>query len=366
MAKKNKKFRFPWFALFMVLYAALFLVGARYGLEWFWGYIEAYELSQPEHAITHYMEQLSNDAFYEASAEAIAQLDSNLITEEACHAMIDNAVAGGVTYARNRKESTSEKNVYMLLSGERTIGKVVTEPGEPDEYGFRVWSATEDSFDFTFLMGTGKTVTVPHDFTVSINGIALDESYITQTGIQYATLKDYYKQFEGLPYMVTYETPGIWGSQALLVTDPAGNIVTIDETTDMEAFMRNCTQEEQDQIMLLTSDFLDQFMVFVSCPTESRRAEYKTLCQYIVDDSPLEKRMYESINGLSWVSQQEAELVEMKLNNCTNMGNGRYLCDVTYVSKTTRYTGSTTDTTNTKIIILAGESQMLIESMQNY
>ena len=55
--------------------------------------------------------------------ELIAQLDSNLITEEECRTMIDNAVAEGITYAKNNKESTSERHVYMLLSGKQTIGK---------------------------------------------------------------------------------------------------------------------------------------------------------------------------------------------------------------------------------------------------
>ena len=243
MAKK-KKFRFPWLLAFMVVYAVAALIGIRYGLEWLWGYMEDFEASQPEHAITQYMEQLSNDAFYQGAAAQIAQLDSNLISQEECRTMIDNAVAEGITYAKNNKESTSERHVYMLLSGKRTIGKVVTEPGQPDENGFRIWSVTEESFDFSFLMGTGTSITVPHNFIVSSNGTALDESYIVKSNIPYATLKDYYDVFEGLPYMVTYQTPAIWGKQALLVTDAAGKIVTIDESTDMESFIFTCTEEE--------------------------------------------------------------------------------------------------------------------------
>ena len=67
----------------------------------------------------------------------------NLITEAECHALIDQAVAEGITYAKNNKESNSERHVYMLLSGKRTIGKVVTQPGAPDENGLRIWNATE-------------------------------------------------------------------------------------------------------------------------------------------------------------------------------------------------------------------------------
>lgn len=363
---KNKKFRFPWFFFCMVLYAAAFLTATYFGLKWFWGYMEAFELSQPEHAISHYMAELSNENLYAGSAELMAQLDGNLITEEECRAMIDEAVAEGITYARNRKESTSEKNVYMLLSGDRTIGKVITEPGPADENGFRIWSATEESFDFSFLMGTGSTITVPHTLTVSVNGTALDESYITETGIRYASIEEYYDDFEGLPYMVTYTTPAIWGSQELVVTDAEGNAVTIDENTDLESFLYTCTQEEVDRVQAFATDFIDQYMTFISCNNDERKQEYKELIDYIVDDTALEDRMYDAMDGLQWVTRQNAELISMTVNSCIPLGEGRYLCDLTYISETTKYTGRTQDVTNTKIILVVSGKKLLAESMQNY
>lgn len=365
MAKKTK-FRFPWLLLFMVLYAAAALVGIKYGLEWFWGYMEDFEASQPEHAITRYMEQLSNDAFYKGAAEQITQLDSNLITEEECRTMIDNAVSGGITYAKNNKESSSERHVYMLLSGKQTIGKVVTQPGEPDENGFRIWSATEESFDFSFLMGTGTSITVPHNFTVSANGTALDESYIVESNIPYKTLEDYYGTYEGLPYMVTYKTPAIWGKQALLVTDAEGKIVTIDETTDMESFVYTCTQEEVEAVESLAEDFLKQYIVFISCSNAARKQEYKTLIGFIVDGAPLEDRMYDAMDGLQWVTKQKNKLLSIQFNSCMPLGEDRYLCDLTYTSETSKYEESSTDVTNTKIILVKSGKKLLIESMQNY
>ena len=365
MAKK-KKFRFPWFALFLVLWAVACLVATKYGLEWLWGYMEDFEASQPEHAITKYMDQLDNDALYRGSAELIAQLDSNLITEAECHAMIDNAVSEGITYAKNTKESNSERYVYMLLSGGKTIGKVVTTPGAPDENGFRIWSATEESFDFSFLMGTGASITVPNSFTVSANGTALDERYIIKDNIPFAPLKDYYDAFKDLPYMVTYQTPGIWGHQALLVTDANGKIVTIDENTDLEQFLYTCTQEEVDQIEAFATDFIEQYMVFISCTNAARKQEYKKLIEFIVDKTPLEERMYDAMDGLQWVTKQQTKLLDMQINSCISLGSGRYLCDLSYTAETIKYTGTTTDVTNAKIILVVSGKKLLAESMQNY
>ncbi len=364
MAKK--RFHFPWFYLVMVLYAAAFLTATYFGLQWLWGYMEGYEASQPEHAIEQYMAQLENEDLYAASQALISQLDSKLISPQDCQAMIDQAVSGGITYARNRKESTSDKHVYMLLSGEQTIGRVVTQPGAADERGFRIWSATEESFDFSFLMGAGDSITVPHTMTVTVNGYALDESYITKSNIPYESLRDYYDDFEGLPYMVTYETPGVWGTQEWVVTDESGAPVTIDADTDLEAFLPVCTQEELDRIHTFATDFIDQYMVFISCSNAVRKQEYKRLIDFIADGAPLEARMYEAMDGLQWVTRQNAELISMTVNSCLPLGESRYLCDLTYVSETTKYAGRTEDVTNTKIILVQNQGKLLAESMQNY
>jgi hypothetical protein len=254
----------------------------------------------------------------------------------------------------------------MLLSGKRTIGKVVTQPGQPDENGFRIWSATEESFDFSFLMGTGTSITVPHSFTVSANGTALDESYIVQRDIPYTTLKDYYGIFDNLPYMVTYQTPAIWGKQALLVTDQDGKIVTINESTDMESFLYTCTEEEVAKAKKCAEDFVKQYMVFISCTNAARKQEYKTLIGLIVDGAPLEDRMYEAMDGLQWVTKQKTKLLDIQFSNCILLGEGRYLCDLSYTTETTKYTGVTTEVTNTKIILVQSGKKLLIESMQNY
>jgi len=364
MAKK-KTFRFPVFFLCMVLYAVVFLCGTKFGLDWFWGYMEDYELSQPKYAIENYMEQLTNETLYQGAAAQIAQLDGNLVTKEQCHAMIDQAVSGGITYAKNNKTSTSERHVYMLLSDGKTIGTVVTQPGEPNESGFRVWSATEESFDFSFLMGSGSSITVPHNFTVSVNGTALDESYIIQSNIPYECLEVFYGELDDLPYMITYQTPAVWGDQALLVTDDSGKTVTIDDPADNESFLYNCSQEESSRLETFSKEFIQQYMTFVSCNEAVRSREYLKLIEYIVDDSPLESRMYEAIDGLQWVKHTN-KLLDIQINGCINLGNGRYLCDFSYTTQTNKYTSSSTDITNTKIILVEADGGLLAQSMQNY
>ena len=51
---------------------------------------------------------------------------------------------------------------------------------------------------------------------------------------------------------------------------------------------------------------------------------------------------------------------------CIPLGEDRYVCDLTYTAQTSKYTGVTTDVTNTKIILIRSGKKLLAESMQNY
>ena len=113
-------------------------------------------------------------------------------------------------------------------------------------------------------------------------------------------------------------------------------------------------------------DYIKQYMVFISCSNAARKQEYKTLIGFIVDGAPLEDRMYEAMDGLQWVTKQKTKLLDIKFNNCFPLGEDRYLCDLTYTAETSKYSESSTDVTNTKIILVKSGKKLLVESMQNY
>ena len=365
MAKQKR--RFPWFLVGCVVYAAVVLVAAFMGLKWFWTYMEAYETSRPTTAIDAYWKKLTFSKIYDSIADDISQLDTKLQPESETRSRIEQMVKTGISYARNAAESTDDRLVYMLQCDGKTIGKVSMVPGEEDEFGFTPWVVETDSFDFSFLMGVGKSITVPHNYTVTCNGIVLDESYIVKTGIQYETIKELYATYEDLPYMVTYETPGIWGEQVLAVQDPNGFAVTIDENTDMEAFLDTCTAEEKQAAEGYVKDFIDHYIAFIDSTEANREQNYDLLIEFIKDGNPLEERMYNAMEGLYWVRKQKVVLVELNFQNCICLGDGQYLVDLDYTTRATKLNGETEDTKTTSRIILIPEGNSFqINLMVNY
>lgn len=366
MAVKTKK-RFPRLAVGMILYALLFLAAAAFGLSWFWRYIEAYENTRPLTTMEAFMAQLDVSAIPDAATNVYDAVDPYLQSPDQSRQYVADTLSGGVSYARKLSECTDQQTVYTLLSGGKAIGKVILTALEADEFGFTPWQVTEVSYDFSHLLKdiTTTGITVPHDYTVYLNGVELTSDYITVDHIPYELLEDFYGDYQ-LPYLVTYETGPVLGESVLTVADADGNEVLIDEAADRSEYLHNCTEEELSRLDAIVDDFVGAYVDFSTRRGGDSYANYSKLKQYMVPDGDLAQRMYEAIAGLSWVSDRNAEITAQQVTHYVNLGSGRYLCDVTYDVKTRNYEGSLQVTNHAKLIILETDDGLKVEVMASY
>jgi len=367
MNKKTKKKGFKRFFLGLLIFAVIFSGLAFWGLTEFWNYIEAYELSRPKNTIDPFVLQLTKDQIAGSNADLLSQIDHNIQSEDACKQFILQSLTEDITYAQNISESDDTKLVYVLLHDNKPIGKVTLKPQEADKYGFTAWAVAEQSFDFSYLVGSKVTVTVPHDFTVYANGVALDSSYITQDNIQYDELKDYYKDYNP-PYMVTYSVDPILGDITLSFQDRSGSDVTLDENTDLAVYMNNCTESEETAIRNLLTPFLRSYVAFTSNQggKENSRNNYRDLTKYLVSGGDMADRMYNALDGLSWAKDSGSEIIETYTNHIVNLGNNRYLCDVTYIVEAEIYRDDPITVNDVKIIMVKTNSGLRVESLLVY
>ena len=349
----------------MTVYALLFVGLALFGLSRFWDYIASYENSRPQKAIDAYMASLDIRHVQDGSEDLIAGVDSNLQSEEACREVIADALSGGFSCARKLSECTDTKMVYMLLSGGKTIGKVTLEPLEADRYGFTPWAVSGDSFDLSFLLGQEVTVTVPHDHSVTVGGFTLTDDYLTETGIPYSYLKDYYAHYTP-PCMVTYRVPALLGTSEIRITDSMGNPVTAEEAADEDAALNNCSEAEAAALREITENFIGSYVAFTSCANNDRTGNYQRLVAYMVPDGALAQRMYDALGGLKWVSDRNAQILSLEIHRQVRFLDGRYLCDVTYVVSAREQSGMAETTQNLRILFLDTEDGLRAESMVSY
>ena len=349
----------------MLIYALVFLVIVTGGLWLLWDFMEAYEQSRPVNTIKNYVDQLTVEDLCEGSDQLLSTLDSNIQSPEESRQIIRDASTGAFSYAKKSAESSETRQVYVLRCGRQVVGQFVISAGEADRYGFRVWEVTEESFDLSYLMGESVSVTVPSDFTVSVNGFPLDSSYITEQDIPYTTLEAFYGEYP-LPTMVTYTADSFLGSYTMEVTDRNGKNVEITAETDYNPMLPACTDKELERIDELMDQFLTRYVAFTGSSSGTAGGNYNRLIRHLVPDGALAKRLYTAIDGLHFAQSLRDTIKKTQVNQYANLGNGRFYCDITYDVETVGKKGPVMMTYNMKVIMLETEEGLRVEGMTRY
>lgn len=362
---KVKKSHWGRFFFCMFLYAVVVLGAAAYGLKYLWGYLDSYEASRSKNTVESYMSELTQEHIIDMGLSVRDQIDTNLQTEEQSRQIIAQAISGGISYAKNSKESTESRQVYVLRSNGNVIGNFTIAAGQADEYGFSVWSVEEERFDFSFLIGESSSITVPSTYVVSANGNALDSGYITRDQIHFPEIEDYYDDYD-MPYQVTYTAGPVLGQLELTVADPQGDPVEVDENTDWSFLYHNCTADEASALDDFTEVLVERYVAFTGSNKNTRHTTYKKLMEYVVADSSLAERLKTAIAGLQYGQSKGDKVVSITTHHQMRLEDGKFLCDITYEVDTTGKQGVVRTETSAKLIVVQTDSGMKLESMNIY
>lgn len=317
------------FLIFMILYAAVVLYAAHWGLQKFWDYIDAYEASRINNTIDAYMEELTPQYVCDRSGDLIDSIDHHLQSEEACRQVILDYLSGGITHARKSSECTDERAVYVLRSGGKVIGEVVLVPQGETRYGFTPWAVSGDSFDLSFLVGGTDTITVDHSMRVYAGSTLLDDSYVTETGLQYEAVEDFYGELN-LPYKLTYTAGPILGETVLHAVDATGMTVEISGEADLDPYLNNCDEAVYQELDTFNRDFIDRYVRYLTSRRDNRQHNYNQLIPLLVDGSDLKERISNAYEGLEFGQSRSDTIVSFTSNHIIDLGDDKYLCDVTY------------------------------------
>lgn len=370
MAKNKKKG--AGFAVFMVVYAVLALIGIFFGLRWFWGFIEAYEASRPHVPIDAYMENMSPERVVDGCKELMDSADENLQDPEHVRRLLLESLTEPITYARKASSCTETRQVYVLRSGSQVVGSFSIVSDVEDAYGFNPWILEDENFDLSHLMGGEKiSVTIPDGMGIQvlINGTVLDDSYIVNTETsEFELLEDFYGKYD-LPMFTlhTYEAgPFLAEELSFEVLDKEGNPFTYDDSFNPNQLIE---MSDAGQIAVLEDfvrEFLDAYVIFAGCANDIRYANYGKVIQYVVPGSNLAQRMLEALDGLQYAQSNGDEVDSVVFHHLVELAPDTYMCDVTYYVNTVGREGVVQTTTNVKMVLVRSEGKLLVESMIGY
>lgn len=365
MTEKKRRVKHP-LLLGMAIYAVVFLIAAGIGLYIFWDFIASYEASRPDNTIDTYVSQLTvEEIVNEADDALIAQIDTNLQSEEECRQLIADSLTGEITYAKKTSESTDTQMVYAIRCGSKVIGSVTLKSVEVDRFGFSRWEIGQTQFELSDLMGKTVSVTVPEEFTVLVNGNPLGQAYITLRDIPYESLEGFYENYQ-LPTMVTYEAGPFLGTVTLETRNAAGEPVVIDAKTDYSVFVDNCTESDRARLTKFADAFLGRYVAFTGTDRKYSENNYVKLLPYVVIGSDLHKRMSMALDGLGWAQSNGNTLVSIEYHSFTAAGEGKYICDATYVVDTSGREGVVRTSNNVRFVIVQLPGELRVEMLTSY
>ena len=328
MAERKKKRSALRFAGGMLLYALVFTLLIVVGMRLFWGYIAEYEASRDKHAIEAYMQSMDEEHIRAVARPFIDTLDTAIQNPEQSVDAVADVMNGELSYERLGGESSAKRVVYRIFNSERTLGRVVmTRPDNPP-FGFSMWSVEEESYDFSFLLGSSE-ITVPENWTVSVNGTALSADHLTRSGIRYRYLKDFYGKNLPELFQCTYRVENYIGTAPFEVKDSFGVPVDVSGLNE-DRFLDNCTEDEKAADEAFIRAFLPYY---VECLANTRRdAEdnYNRIKPYLVSGSDLATRLKDAIAGQYYAHSQGETIVSVNMDRHVHLGGDCYLVEFTY------------------------------------
>ena len=189
---------------------------------------------------------------------------------------------------------------------------------------------------------------------------------MTESGIRYTVLEEFYDRYENLPTYGSYTAGPCLGEITLQVEDAQGNVVTLDENTDFNAFVDNCSVEEMAKLESFNQEFIKAYIKFLTSTMNNRVANHNALKPYLVPKSDLANRVKNALDGLQFGQSKSDKLVGLTINHAVKISDDRYILDVTYVVDTKGRNGVVTTTNNAQYVAVQTEKGLQVEVLLSY
>ncbi len=214
------------FPVFYVVYftlIALFLIGVGFGLKYLHGILAEYESVQPKYAA----EQVFTEYFLDPDIAQLVEMSSTEYAafepQEEVIKYLDAQIEGKeITYSESSIKGDGNTRTYnVFCSGARFSVFTLAESGECSEHGFEKYALRDVQLTFSLPENQYKFL-LPEGYTLTANGVAVTEKYIT--GEYFDT--DAYKLTSGAAGVrfVPYCVDGFLSTPTFEIKDREGNV----------------------------------------------------------------------------------------------------------------------------------------------
>ncbi len=338
------------YVVLLTLWTLAIAAGCLYVLSQMWAYASVYDETQVEPVIESYMDNLRENLWDDSIAETVEAMEHPFQSNEEVRQLVREILTTDeISYTEKTGAVKSDSITYYLLCGENAFGEVtvvqdtsrnlvqnVNIPSvivgglakmgvaiQPELYP---WKVAGESFDFSGLY-SGGSVTVPQNYRVSLNGVTLGEEYITERDIHFDNLETYYYRYDNLPTKVTYQYDHVMGSLDPVITNEAGNEITIDPDRDDSQFMTEVTDPAVlEKIRTHINSFSDAYL-HLSASTGDPAGPYNEVLNYIEPGSEMDNSLKQIFLIGDWSHNSYYQYKGSEVDTVYLIGGGFYLVE---------------------------------------
>ena len=223
------------FARALILYTVVLVVAAVAVMAVLWKYLEAYEFTRPENVMSQF-EQMADEQYWEtAITSSFAVTPSEFETksqleDELCLSLLRD---GKMTYVKD-EAYTDAAPVYLVSVNGVELCRVYMSPQTGGEAGFGLQymsiNKVELLADFIAPAARSITITAPVGATVTVNGIAVSESYLSDAAPDTSYLPELEQNATDL--LCCYEIANIYGTVEIAGTAANGDTLVAEKSDE--------------------------------------------------------------------------------------------------------------------------------------
>lgn len=223
------------FARALILYTVVLVVAAVAVMAVLWKYLEAYEFTRPENVMSQF-EQMADEQYWEtAITSSFAVTPSEFETksqleDELCLSLLRD---GKMTYVKD-EAYTDAAPVYLVSVNGVELCRVYMSPQAGGEAGFGLQymsiNKVELLADFIAPAARSITITAPVGATVTVNGIAVSENYLSDAAPDTSYLPELEQNAADL--LCCYEIANIYGTVEIAGTAANGDTLVAEKSDE--------------------------------------------------------------------------------------------------------------------------------------
>lgn len=223
------------FARALILYTVVLVVAAVAVMAVLWKYLEAYEFTRPENVMSQF-EQMADEQYWEtAITSSFAVTPSEFETksqleDELCLSLLRD---GKMTYVKD-EVYTDAAPVYLVSVNGVELCRVYMSPQAGGEAGFGLQymsiNKVELLADFIAPKARSITITAPVGATVTVNGIAVSENYLSDAAPDTSYLPELEQNATDL--LCCYEIANIYGTVEIAGTAANGDTLVAEKSDE--------------------------------------------------------------------------------------------------------------------------------------